>query len=87
MTIQFSPPHSGLFFDNGTAAGEVAFGTVTCRHCGDSWVGYHPVGCFVRCDCLDRPPMTFTKPKAPVLDDGDPDTIDQNEVKRGPQAP
>jgi hypothetical protein len=29
----------------------------------------------------------MTKPKAPVLDDGDPDTIDQNEVKRGPQAP
>ena len=24
----------------------------------------------------------LTKPKAPVLDDGDPDTIDQNEVKK-----
>ena len=27
--------------------------------------------------------VEVTKPKAPVLDDGDADTIDQNEVKRG----
>lgn len=29
-------------------------------------------------------PAPTEKPKAPVLDDGDADTIDQNEVKRGP---
>ena len=74
MTIQFIP-RPGLSIDSGNTA----FGMVTCRRCGDSLVGYHPIGCFVRCDCLDRSP---TKPKAPVLDDGDADTIDQNEVKR-----